>query len=112
MLVLELYYIGRMLVFNASIIAVYLAVRSVVGALCLNTLMQIKMLTLHISVCSDHMLAFLLFPVTQHPCERLEKTNTITTKVVKPNMYLLVEESLCISVSFLIPSCLLLGDCG
>jgi len=111
--VLELCYIGRVLVFVASINAVYLAVRSVVWrALFKHTHANTDVNSAHISV-YDHMSAFLLFPDTQHLFERLtEQTQSIPSRAEKPNTYLLVEESLCISVSFLIPFCLLLADCG
>jgi len=110
--VLELYCIGHVLVFIASTNAVYLAVRNVVCcALFKHTHANKDVNSVHISV-YNHMSAFLLFACHSASLWEAYKTNTITTKAEKPNMYLLVEESLCISVSFLIPFRLLLADGG
>ena len=78
LLVLVLCYIGRVLVFVASINAVYLAVRSVVCcALFEHTHANKDVNSAHISV-YDHMSSFPLLPETQHHFEKLtEQTQSL-----------------------------------
>ena len=100
----------RVLVFDTNRNTVYLTVRSVVGAPRLNTFMQIRILTLYIHLCVR---TYVGLPfVASHSASLWQAyiTNTITAKAEKINMYFLVEQSFCISVSFLIPFCLLLAD--